>query len=199
MIPRHPRRSDRRQSGVSMVEFALVAPLFLILVFLVLDFGKAIYVKNTLDSAAREGARVGVVLESTYASTCPGSGEPTACDVETAAQKHSSDVALANPSPYCYKHTADAAPTKANSGNIYIDVNPQGVIGGDSAPPPITCPDGTVLNLSPVSAQKPVTVTIVYCYKPLFPLLTTVLALATSGNCKGGITMISTSTMNTEY
>jgi Flp pilus assembly protein TadG len=187
MRSRSPRSQQRRQSGVSLVEFALVAPLFMIFIFLVIDFGKAIYVKNTLDSAAREAARSAVVLTSTY---CSGSGEPTACDVETAAKKHSSDVALANPSPYC----TPSAPTNGNSGYIFLSNMP----GGDTATSGV-CPDGSTYNVSPVSGNAPIKVTIEYCYKPLFPLLTAVLDLATSGNCKGGITMVSSSQMDTEY
>jgi len=181
------RRSRRPQSGVGLVEFALVAPLFMIFVFLIMDFGKAIYVKNTLDSAAREGARAAVVLQSTQCNT---GGEPTACDVESAAKKHSSDVSLANPSPYC----STDAPTAGNTGAIYLSNVP----GGDATATGV-CPDGSAYNKSPVSGNASIKVTIVYCYKPLFPPLSAVLSLATSGNCKGGITMVSTSQMNTEY
>ena len=166
-----------------MVEFAIVAPLFLIL-----DFGKAIYVKNTLDSAAREGARAAVVLTSTL---CSG-GEPTACDVEKAVKVHSSDVSLANPSPYC----PAVAPTAGNSGLIFI--GPSGTEPGGETAASGPCPGGSY-NVTPASGHSKITVTIEYCYKPLMPLLSSVLALATSGNCQGGITLVATSTMNTEY
>lgn len=172
-----------------MVEFAIVAPLFMLLVFFILDFGKAVYVKNTLDSAAREGARAAVVLISTQ-SGCSG-GTPTDCDVEKAAQVHSSDVKLSNPTPFC---TA-VAPTAANTGLIYI--SPTYAPGGDSATT-VSCPSGLV-TVTPASGMKAITVTIVYCYKPVVPLLSSVLSLATSGNCSGGITLKSSSTMQTEY
>ena len=44
-----------------MVEFALVLPLFLILIFGLVDLGRAVYANNTLSNAARTGARLGIV------------------------------------------------------------------------------------------------------------------------------------------
>lgn len=42
-----------------MVEFALVLPVFLLLVFGAIEFGRAYYDLHLLTNAAREGARVG--------------------------------------------------------------------------------------------------------------------------------------------
>lgn len=47
-------RSDR---GAAMVEFAIIAPLLLLLVFGIIEFGRAYNAQNTLTHAAREGAR----------------------------------------------------------------------------------------------------------------------------------------------
>ena len=44
-----------------MVEFALVIPIFLLVVFGILDLGRAVYAYSTLNNAAREGARVALV------------------------------------------------------------------------------------------------------------------------------------------
>ena len=44
-----------------MVEFALIIPIFLLFVFGILDLGRAVYAYNTLNNAAREGARVAIV------------------------------------------------------------------------------------------------------------------------------------------
>lgn len=49
--------SDRR--GSISVEFAILAPVFLLLVFGILDFGHAWYMKTEITSASREGARYG--------------------------------------------------------------------------------------------------------------------------------------------
>jgi Flp pilus assembly protein TadG len=45
------------ESGASAVEFALILPLFLLLVFGMIDFGRAYNMQMTLTDAAREGVR----------------------------------------------------------------------------------------------------------------------------------------------
>jgi Flp pilus assembly protein TadG len=44
-----------------MVEFALVAPLFFLIVFAIIDFGRYVYYVQVLNNAAREGARYAIV------------------------------------------------------------------------------------------------------------------------------------------
>lgn len=46
-----------RQSGVAIVEFALVLPLLLILTFITTEFGRAIYEYNTIVKSLRGAAR----------------------------------------------------------------------------------------------------------------------------------------------
>jgi Flp pilus assembly protein TadG len=48
-------------NGQSLVEFALVVPLLLVLVFGILEFSRAWMTKNVLTGAAREAVRVAVV------------------------------------------------------------------------------------------------------------------------------------------
>ncbi len=55
----------RRQLGQSLVEFALVAPLFLLVIFGTIEFCFLYQSVNTANFAAREGARVGAVLGPT--------------------------------------------------------------------------------------------------------------------------------------
>ncbi len=47
-----------RDRGATAVEFALVLPLLLLLVFGIIDFGRALNAQITLTQAAREGARL---------------------------------------------------------------------------------------------------------------------------------------------
>src|SRR5918997_768708 len=49
------RHTDR---GAAVVEFALVAPLLLMMVLGIAEFGRAYHVQTTLSQAAREGVRV---------------------------------------------------------------------------------------------------------------------------------------------
>jgi Flp pilus assembly protein TadG len=51
----------RNNRGQSMVEFALVLPLLLLVVFGATEFGRAWMTMNVLTAAAREGCRVAVV------------------------------------------------------------------------------------------------------------------------------------------
>ncbi len=44
-----------------MVEFALIAPLFFLLLFSIIEFGRAVYYIQMLNNAAREGARYAIV------------------------------------------------------------------------------------------------------------------------------------------
>jgi Flp pilus assembly protein TadG len=51
-------RSKRDPRGQSVVEFALVLPILLLVVFGITEFGRALMTANMLTQAAREGARV---------------------------------------------------------------------------------------------------------------------------------------------
>ena len=55
------RRQFLHRRGQAMVEFALVIPIFLLMIFGILDLGRAVYAYSTLNNAAREGARVALV------------------------------------------------------------------------------------------------------------------------------------------
>jgi hypothetical protein len=54
-------RSKRCGRGQALVEFALVAPLFFLLLFAIIDFGRYVYYVQVLNNAAREGARYAIV------------------------------------------------------------------------------------------------------------------------------------------
>jgi Flp pilus assembly protein TadG len=55
----------RRQRGQGLTEFALVIPIFLLLVVALFDLGRAVFAYNTLTNAAREGARIAIVNQYT--------------------------------------------------------------------------------------------------------------------------------------
>ena len=54
---RSPKRGER---GATAMEFALVLPLFIALVFGIIEFGHAWYIFHAATNASREGARLGV-------------------------------------------------------------------------------------------------------------------------------------------
>jgi Flp pilus assembly protein TadG len=55
--------------GQTLVEFALVIPIFLLLLFGMVDMGRFVYLNSTLSQAAREGARLASVEASWMGST----------------------------------------------------------------------------------------------------------------------------------
>jgi Flp pilus assembly protein TadG len=55
------RRPSGRSRGQALVEFALILPIFVLLLVGILDFGRAVFAFNTLNNAAREGGRVAIV------------------------------------------------------------------------------------------------------------------------------------------
>ena len=59
----------KKQKGASLVEFAVLAPLFVVLLFGLVEFGLFIYSKGVITNASREGARYGVVYASPRKTT----------------------------------------------------------------------------------------------------------------------------------
>ena len=56
------RKFIRNEDGAAVVEFALVMPVLFLVVFGIIDFGRAFYTVNNIVSAVREGARYGAIL-----------------------------------------------------------------------------------------------------------------------------------------
>ena len=55
-------RRKNGEKGQALVEFALLVPIFLLLLFAIVDFGMGFYSWITVTNGAREGARLGAVL-----------------------------------------------------------------------------------------------------------------------------------------
>jgi len=55
------RLRPKEEKGATLVEFALLVPLFVVLLFGLVEFGLAMYSKGIMTNASREGARFGVV------------------------------------------------------------------------------------------------------------------------------------------
>ena len=79
-------RKERR--GATVVEFAIIAPVFFLLVFGMIEFGRMVMVQQVITNASREGARVGVLdgattteIENTVNSYL-ASGSISGADVE---------------------------------------------------------------------------------------------------------------------
>jgi Flp pilus assembly protein TadG len=64
----HLRAGGTNRRGASAVEFAIVAPIFFLVVLGIIEFGRMSMVQQIITNAAREGARVGVLDGSTFNS-----------------------------------------------------------------------------------------------------------------------------------
>jgi hypothetical protein len=150
-----------------MAEFAIVAPLLLVLLFGVVDFGRVVYVYVTLNQAVHEGVRTAIRDSALL---------PTNADVETAVKIHAVDVSLANP---CPNGPITNTTPPANKGWIYItEPNPpstpeslsgalEDAPGGQSW----SFATGSCSATNPAHGHAPLQVTIRYNFVPFTPLI----------------------------
>src|ERR1051326_4432107 len=102
------RPQHDRQRSQAIVEFCLIAPILVVLIFAIVDFGRLIYVYATINQAVNEGARA-AIRDSPML--------PTNVDVQTAVRQHAVDVSLANP---CPNGPITTATPPTNQGWIFI-------------------------------------------------------------------------------
>jgi hypothetical protein len=61
---------ERQEGGQDLIEYALIMPILLLLLFGIMDFGVTIFSYNTIANASREGARFGSVHCSSFRVAC---------------------------------------------------------------------------------------------------------------------------------
>lgn len=171
-----------------MVEFAIVAPVLLLLLFGIVDFGRVIYTYATINQAVNEGARMAIRSSAQL---------PSNADVENAAKRHAVDVSLANPCPNGPIQTNTTPP--ANSGWIYI-TEPDAPSSVESLGPTLeNAPggqawaqaSGNCSATNPAHDHAPLQVTIRYNFVPFTPLIQQVTA--------NHIVISASATYKTEY
>ncbi len=178
----------RSQKSQGMVEFALIAPVILLLTFGIIDFGRGLYFYITLQQAANEGARVAVrasdYIDANGVGCAPPSYVhcwPTDSDVAAAVQGHAVNLNLASfpacpngPLPNGGNPVGSPSLPASNSGWIFItdpstagNGYPNGPKGG-----PGSVPTSAVCNPI-VSAQgnDPIKVTLWYNFQPMTPII----------------------------
>ena len=120
MRRRIPRDGQRSQA---LIEFALVAPVLLLLLFGVIDIGRAILYYDTLNHAAREGARVAARASNQL---------PSNADVLSAVGAQMLGVPVTQPCPQGPISTSTPPP---NAAWLYVtEPAPPGV--AETNPPP---------------------------------------------------------------
>jgi Flp pilus assembly protein TadG len=75
----------RRTGGQSLVEFALIAPLLVMVLFGIVELGILLNVYIGMTNSAREAARAGAIFQ--YTGSAPMSGDATAAGVIDASRR----------------------------------------------------------------------------------------------------------------
>ncbi len=82
---RADRRAGRRRSrGQALVEFALLAPVFFLVLFAIIEAGRFMFYYEVLNNATREGARYAIVngANSLVCPTGPAAPGSIPCDTD---------------------------------------------------------------------------------------------------------------------
>lgn len=97
------RRERRKSRGQSLVEFAIVTPVLILMLAIAADFGRAFTAYITIGSAAREGASYG--MQSTVNSTDTGGISAAAlADASTIFGSSPSVSSTTGTDAYSYKY-----------------------------------------------------------------------------------------------
>ena len=129
-----------------MVEFALVGPLVLLLLLLVLDFGRGFFFYTQMSAGAREAARNAVLVSNAFSNTASPVGCSGACQTVAVMSQVNSLSAFGFPVVYSDSPSTDEPPSYATC-------------SGGSATTPARC------NLKPAAANDRVYV-IIYQFGP---------------------------------
>jgi Flp pilus assembly protein TadG len=122
----YPRSASQRsaRSGQSLVEFALVLPLILLVIMGVIDLGRGVFAFNEVSNAAREGGRTGIVNQ-------------TFSDIRARAAAQA--IALGIPTAAPASCPATGGPPPAPAGICVVVLDPDGTTGPCSTTPAIGC------------------------------------------------------------
>jgi TadE-like protein len=190
VIPRAAlRRTRHRGSGQALVEFALVFPIFLLILFGIIDVGRLVFTNSALSQASREGARAAATEAAWIGLSDPG------CVASLAAVGAGNPGAHVCPSNVAaFKADVLLAANRMNAGlgpisTVYVSCNSG---GPDPAPTgewtETSGGNGCQSGGSPnASAGYLVSVRVVYEYQPLTPVISSLIGPLT---LSGSATMV---------
>jgi len=146
------RRSGHRESGQSLVEFALLVPVLTIMLLGMLEFGTAFNHQLTLGYAVREGARIGADLVNGGGTLGCNSGQsPNAANVDGVIIEAIDRVLGSSGSPVPEAQIIKIRIFQANTtGGDTLGLDNDWVYSAT----PYTLPDGTVVNFKPGGTQS---------------------------------------------
>lgn len=178
------RRSLDGQRSQALIEFALISPVLLLLLFGIIDIGRAVFYYDTVTHAAREGARVAVRASNQL---------PTNNDVLAAVRGQMIGSQVSEPCPQ--GPLASAPPD--NSAWLYV-TEPNPPSGIETNPPPNApggeypaAASGSCSAVNPASGNQQLQVTVRFN----LVLVTPVVSQLTSGR----IVITAASIFRTEY
>lgn len=178
------RRRDRQRSQ-ALIEFALVSPVLLLLLFGIIDLGRAMFYYDTLNHAAREGARTAVRASNQL---------PTNADVLSTVNQQLLGLPVTEP---CPQGPVSSGTPPANAAWLYItEPNPP---GGVESNPPANAPGGeysasaagSCSAVNPAVGNQPLQVTL----KFNLVLITPIVAQATANH----VVLSAAAVFRTEY
>jgi Flp pilus assembly protein TadG len=158
-------RRHEGQRSQALIEFALISPVLLLLVFGIIDIGRAVFYYDTLNHAAREGARTAVRASST---------EPTNADVLATVTQQLFGAPVSEP---CPQGPITAATPPANTAWLYVtEPNPPAII---EVNPPDNAPggefaaaaSGSCSAVNPAEGNAPLQVTIRFNLVLITPII----------------------------
>ena len=160
-------RHARSQRSQALVEFAMVSPIFLLVLFTAIDISRLLYTYTAVSSAARDGARTASLAGAIY-SDCQiiqevelvGQGFPVRMDPSSIVGNSDPN----NPSGGLQPATQAQIPPNVAYAYIWPAV-------ATAAPADSNCTSSTQRAVSP--SVKHVAVEIQYHFTPLLPLVST--------------------------
>jgi hypothetical protein len=173
------------QRSQALIEFALVSPVLLLLVFGIIDIGRAVFYYDTLNHAAREGARAAVKASNQL---------PTNANVLTVVTNHMIGTPVLQP---CPNGPVTSATPPANTAWLYVtEPGPPSAV--ETSPPPnapggeyASAAVGSCSAVNPAGANAPLQVTLRFNLL----LITPVVAQATADH----ILITAAAIFRTEY
>ena len=150
-----------------MVEFALVLPIFLIILFGLLDGGRYVFMNNVLSQAAREGARVAAAEARFIGATTLTDPSCVASQALITAANPGAHVCPATVAIFKADITSAANRMVAPFGavdDVYVDCMPV------ATTPTANWPDGPCSAANRVQAKNAVWVRVDLTFHPVTPL-----------------------------
>lgn len=199
-------RFSRGQRSQAMPEFALVAPVLLLIIFGIFDFGRGIFDYVTIQNAANEGARVAIQGEQVVGPNEPYK-PPTTSQVINATIASAGGVKLVagtcpdGPPP---QTPVASATIPSNTGYVFVtNTQPIAPNGWTAVDPGSTIPDAPggepentkppkgCWDVNPASGNVPLQVSVIYHFSPITPLIGKIIG--------SDITLVAYSVYETEY